>query len=129
MANEQSEEQSEEEQFVSVPLEFPLVPILQEYVETGGSDVRAIVVSGSIVYVGGEFSNVGGGSRSAIAALDAVTGLATAWDPSTDGDAISLAIDGSTIYVGGSYSSIGGQPRDNIAAIDAVTGLATAWND
>ena len=39
-----------------------------------GGDVYAIAVSGSTVYVGGDFVNIGGQARSSIAALDGVTG-------------------------------------------------------
>ena len=40
-----------------------------------------LAVSGSTVYAGGVFTSIGGQSRSNIAALDATTGLATAWNP------------------------------------------------
>ena len=43
--------------------------------------VNTIAVSGNTVYVGGSFTNIGGEERTAIAALDATTGLATAWNP------------------------------------------------
>ena len=43
-----------------------------------GPGVRALAVSGSTVYVGGEFTQVGGVSRSHLAAIDATTGT-TVW--------------------------------------------------
>jgi len=93
--------------------------------------VNALAVSGSTVYVGGVFTNIGGQPRNYIAALDATTGNATDWNPNTDGyqtQVSALAVSGSTIYVGGYFASIGGQPRNNIAALDAATGNATAWD-
>ena len=93
--------------------------------------VLALAVSGGIVYVGGDFTGIGGQPRSSLAAVDAITGLATGWDPSTGGTSSrvrSLAASGSLIYAGGEFTSIGSQPRNNIAALDAATGLATAWN-
>jgi len=69
-----------------------------------------------------------------IAAIDAVTGLATAWDPGVDtGPAThvhDIAVSGSTVYVGGYFTAVGGQARNNIAALDAAinTNNATAWN-
>src|SRR5262249_38103427 len=48
-------------------------------------EVRALVVDGATVYVGGLFSSVGGAARLCIAALDAATGAATPWNPSANG--------------------------------------------
>lgn len=101
--------------------------------------VLSLAVSGSKVYVGGHFNRIGGQSRSGLAALDAATGQATAWNPnpvtaattqqpSTYAEVQSLAVSGSTVYVGGYFTSIGGQPRNGLAALDAATGKATAWN-
>ena len=45
------------------------------------SRVHALAVSGSTVYVGGEFTAIGGQGRQFIAAIDAATGAATAWNP------------------------------------------------
>jgi hypothetical protein len=102
----------------------------------GANDgVIALVVSGSLVYVGGVFTNVGGQPRNRIAALDASTGLPTAWDPNASGglslpptSVVALAVSGTTVYAGGNLTTIGGQTRNCIAALDAATGLATSWN-
>jgi len=91
--------------------------------------VDVLVVSGNTVYAGGEFTSIGGQIRNRIAALDASTGLATAWDPNAGGiQVLTLVLSGSTVYAGGYFTSIGGQPRNHIAALDASTGLATPWN-
>jgi hypothetical protein len=100
------------------------------------SIVTSITVSGSLVYVGGGFAHVGGQPRSKIAALDASSGLATAWDPNAGGGlgggvptlVKALAVSGGIVYVGGNFTTIGGQTRNRIAALDAATGLATTWN-
>ena len=100
--------------------------------------VLALAVSGPTVYAGGYFTSIGGQPRNQIAALDARTGDATAWNPSAGGpetyavsfarDVDAFALSGSTVYVGGQFTSIGGQPRNNLAALDATTGRASAWN-
>ena len=90
--------------------------------------VWALAVSGPTVFVGGGFTSIGGQTRDRIAALDAATGLATAWNPNADGIVMGLAMSGMTVYAGGGFSNIGGQPRNRIAALDVASGLATAWN-
>jgi len=93
------------------------------------SYIYTLAVSGSTVYAGGEFTSIGGQTRSYIAALDtATTGAATAWNPNADGTVYALAVSGSTVYAGGTFNSIGGLTRNHIAALDAATGDATEWN-
>lgn len=102
----------------------------------GGFDVpvlRTFTVSGSVVYVGGSFASVGGQPRDGLAALDATSGNATAWNPNParefgDPALTTLAVSGSLVYVSGFFSSVGGQPRNGLAALDVVSGSATAWN-
>ena len=91
--------------------------------------VFTLTVGDGVVFAGGQFSNVGGQARHNLAALDATTGLATAWDPNPDGGRVGvLARSGVTLYVVGSFWSIGGQSRTGLAAFDVTTGLATAWD-
>ena len=105
--------------------------------------VRSIAPFGSIVYVGGAFTQIGGlatpVARDAIAAVDNNTGLATAWDPVASnggGEAIVYTIvpTASVVYLGGQFSGlngVGGVPfaqRLAIGAVSAVDGVATAWN-
>ena len=71
-----------------------------------------LAVSGSTVYAGGDFTSIGGQTRNRIAALDAATGLATAWDPDADNRVLALAVSGSTVYAGGQFTRIGGKPRN-----------------
>lgn len=95
----------------------------------GANDVvYTLAVVGSTIYVGGNFTTIGGQPRNRIAALDATTGAATDWNPNADRPVWSLANSGSTIYAGGNFAEIGGHARNNIAALDAVTGGATDWN-
>jgi len=86
------------------------------------------VVAGSTVYAVGFFQSIGGQSRNYIAALDASTGAATAWDPNAGYAVYALAVDGSTVYATGDFITIGGQPRAGLAALDAATGAPTAWD-
>jgi hypothetical protein len=96
--------------------------------------IFAIATSGQTVYVGGRFTSCGGQARNGLAALDAVSGLATDWDPSPlpNGNysvaVTSVAVAEPTIYVGGAFGSVGGQARNGLAALDAGTGMSTPWN-
>jgi hypothetical protein len=80
------------------------------------------------LYAGGEFTNIGSQARNRIAALDISTGLASVWDPNSNGAVLALALNSGLLYVGGSFTNIGGQSRNRLAAIDRVTGLATTWD-
>jgi hypothetical protein len=109
--------------------------------EASGSSATttAIAVSGSTVYVGGAFTQVGGQPRNGLAALDATTATATAWNPDPNvtsgvngfflGQQVdTVAAAGSQVLAGGSFTSVGGVARKDLAAIDTTTGEATAWN-
>ena len=69
-----------------------------------GTGVTA--VSGNTVYVGGIFTSIGGQPRNRIAAIDATTGLATAWNPNADSWEQSLAVSGGIVYAGGAFTNI-----------------------
>lgn len=87
---------------------------------TDYTSVKALALSGTTLYVGGGFTNIGGQARAYIAALDAVTansGNATNWNPSPDGDVYAIAVSGTTIFAGGYFSSIGGKDNPYFSAI------------
>jgi hypothetical protein len=91
--------------------------------------VRALAVSGDTVYVGGNFTSIGGQVRNNIAALNADSGQATLWNPNASGLVLALAVSRHKIvYAAGSFESIGGQSRNRIAGLDAKTGLAKPWD-
>ena len=85
-------------------------------------------VTHNLLYLAGQFTSVDGQLRNRIAALDATTGAATAWNPNSNNQVFTIAGDGTTVYAGGQFTSIGGQTRNRIAALSASTGLATSWN-
>ena len=106
--------------------------------QTNG-EVDVIAVSGSIAYIGGEFTSVrpagalsGGVTRNGLAAIDLTTGLVTSWNPGITGarprvNALAVSADGATIYVGGTFATLGGVARSNIGAVSAA-GVVTSWN-
>lgn len=93
--------------------------------------VRALAVGGGTVYVGGDFTNIGGQPRYCLAALDATSALVTGWNPAPGpySSVAAVALNAGTVYVGGSFfNGIGGQPWRNLAALDATSGLASSWH-
>ena len=87
----------------------------------------ALAVHGRRLYVGGNFSKVGGHRRSSLAAIDTRTGRVTRWRLDTNNAVFDLAIDGHTLYVIGSFTRAGGQRRPGVAAVDLRSGRLTSW--
>jgi len=95
--------------------------------------VRTIAISGSDIYVGGEFNgsnSIGGQTRNRIAKLNNTTGQADAsWNPNVNNSVHTIAASGSDIYVGGNFTSIGIVARNRVAKLNNTNGLADAsWN-
>jgi len=94
--------------------------------------VRAIAASGGTVYLGGDFNGPnsinGSLTRNSLAAVDATSGAATAWNPNVNSIVFALAVSGSTVGAGGLFSSIGGVSRNGAAALNPADGKPTAWN-
>ncbi len=97
--------------------------------------VNVITADDSAVYIGGEYSQLGGlpGSpaRLGIAALDRVSSALLPWDPGASGHVYALEADGDVVYVAGSFFTLGGQPRTHLGAVKAVAtddSAATTWN-
>ena len=113
--------------------------------------VRALALSpdGSVLYVGGDFSQLTAAdgtveARPHLAALDAATGSLLPWMPPEDAGgryyghtgvkdktrpggvhAIAPSTDGTAVHVGGSFLSFGG--RSGLVSLDAKTGEPTPW--
>jgi hypothetical protein len=81
------------------------------------------------VYVGGDFSYMGGRSVSKVAKVDLTTGkVDTTFKPrSVKGRVRTLALDGERLYLGGEFLSVDGRPRPKLAAVDARTGALQNW--
>ncbi len=102
---------------------------------TGGS-VQSIALLGDRLYLGGDFTAVGGQPRAALAAVDASSGAVLAWNAALTGPTCQLMRiapyvsalepgDG-VLYVGGRFVAVNGTARGSLAALDAGGGL-TGW--
>jgi len=100
-----------------------------EFHNSGGNDwVSDLAVSGTTLYVSGNFTKVGGVSANGIAKWDG-----TKWSALGSGiDGISvLAVSGTTLYAGGKFTTAGGTPANNIARWDGTkwSALGSGLND
>lgn len=89
---------------------------------------HAITATNGTVYVGGDFTGLATGGPARLAAIDSVTGAATAWNPAPGGRIRTIAVADNRVWVGGDFSLIGGLSRGGLAAIDLHGKQATAWN-
>ena len=91
--------------------------------------VLTLAVHANRVYVGGDFTQIGGVQRRGLGCVDAYTGAVVDWSAviSDAGYVVALAIQGDSLFVGGGFSSLGGQPRSSLAAVSTTTGEVLPW--
>ena len=91
--------------------------------------VYAMAVAGSTVYLGGDFTRVGGAARGRLAAVAAGgTGAVLGWDHRADGRVRALAASSSRLYAGGQFGAVDGAARSRLAAFSLASGaLDGAW--
>ena len=85
----------------------------------------AAAPDGQTLYVGGEFSHVGGTPRANLAAFSTSTGALASWAPAASGKVLTIAPspDGSQIYIGGAFGVLDGQRRTYAGAVTTSGGL------
>ena len=101
--------------------------------------VNAIAVSGTTVYLGGQFTSMrpagaaagtGEVARNHVAAVSLTTGNLLPWNPNTNGTVRAIKVAGSAVYLGGAFTQVGGVSHLRIAKV-AATGAGTVvatWN-
>jgi hypothetical protein len=87
------------------------------------TDVSALAVSGSDLYVGGNFTSTGGNAANHIAKWNGTAWTALGSGIDLYGRVSALAVSGNDLYVGGSFATAGGNPVNNIAKWDG-----SAWS-
>ena len=91
--------------------------------------VRALAAENGRVYVGGNFTTVGGQAQRNLAAVDAASGAVDPFSANVGNNTstvYALAADASRLYVGGTFASVNGTSRGNLAAVNATTGAVDA---
>jgi hypothetical protein len=92
----------------------------------------AVSPDGQTLYIGGRFTQAGGGPAPQIAALDLRTGLMVdSFKPSVskNGSVHAIALSGGRLYIGGAFKSVDDKTQYNsVAALEAQTGkLIEGW--
>ena len=82
--------------------------------------VNALALDGDSVFVGGQFTKVGGETRLGLAKVSTTGGGAVdpSWNPGTSGEVYALAVSGADLFVGGVFSGA------NSIGTSSLTGLA-----
>jgi hypothetical protein len=100
-----------------------------------GTNVFALAAFDTNIYLGGEFTVVTNTSgtavtRNRLAAVSALTGEVTAWNPNANNIVSALRLGGTNLYVGGNFTTIAGQPRQRLAELDPRrnTTNASPWS-
>jgi hypothetical protein len=85
--------------------------------------VWSLALSGSTLYVGGEFSQVYNGStwvpRNRIAAIDTATRAVKSFDPNIgDREVYAIAPEGNDVHIGGSFTQVDGYVESGFATVN-----------
>jgi hypothetical protein len=89
--------------------------------------IFSILRVGPTIYLGGNFTSAGGASRKFVAAVDAQSGRALAWNPRPNGPILALGRSASRVVLGGTLTSVNVEPRFGLVALDGPTGRLLDW--
>jgi len=95
-------------------------------------NVRALAASpdGGTIYVGGEFSSLGGQSRPHLGAVSASSGSLSSFNPRPNVSVLALAATSTRVYFGGTFTTVGGVARSRLAAASpsgTLTPAGSRW--
>ncbi len=73
--------------------------------DTYSTSIHALVSHGNTVFVGGDFTRIGGQFHASLAALDGTTGSALDWDPNPDQSVWALDASSDRLFAGGFFQA------------------------
>jgi hypothetical protein len=95
----------------------------------GLGGIYTLLVSGTNLYIGGDFTNICGLGRNRLVRLDEASGvLDTNWNPNANASVYVIAVSGTNIFAGGLFTSIGGRLQNKLARLNDTNGAAYDWN-
>lgn len=83
------------------------------FADAVNNDVYCLVLDGTMLYVGGKFTEADGSTANRIATFNGATWSTLGTGANTT--VYALAVDGSNVYIGGMFTSVGGTSANNIA--------------
>ena len=95
------------------------------------ANVYAAAISGTTLFVGGDFTAAVGVPRRRLAAFDLTSNTLTSWNPSTDSTVRAIVVDATNnvLYAGGDFLLVNYvTTRNRIAAVSTATGVATTFD-
>ena len=98
------------------------------------SGVEAMVLNGTDLFVGGNFTRIGGQARNGLAKLSILNNGAAdpSWNPNISAleTVRALAVFGTNVFVGGQFDGVGGVARRNLAKVNAsgLGAVDVVWN-
>ena len=93
-----------------------------------GTPINALLIASNQVFIAGYFTNVGGLTRSNLAALDLATGAVLDWAPNPVATVYSLATWNDRLFVGGTFTNISGWSQTNFAEFYLSDLSFTFWD-
>jgi hypothetical protein len=104
-------------------------PRAAAFPQANGRAVRnAMLVQDGVIYLGGDFTEIGGQSRAGLAAIDLESGKLLPWAPKLEGGGVSaLAWKDGLIYAGGDFEAVEGEDQASLAAFSDARSGPAAW--
>jgi hypothetical protein len=91
--------------------------------------IRAMALQDTVLYAGGDFTEIGGKAVRFIGALYTTIPYAVShWNPIANGLVYTLLLYKDFLYVGGNFTAIGGKSVGHLAKLHLPTGEADIWN-
>ncbi|MHA7304968.1 PKD domain-containing protein [Arthrobacter sp. TMN-49] len=104
--------------------------LISSFAPSLNAQAYAITASpdGSRLYIGGDFTSIGGTQVWRVAALNPTTGaVITSFRPRMGASVRAITVSSSTVYMGGLFPNVGSATRNRLAAVRASDGALLAW--